>query len=228
MQNAIHSASERTSDRRLACPDCPAYRVCAPIELLPGLANPCAFESLRIDARSPLPDRWHEGAALALVRRGIVVRQRVDARGRVVTVDAAGIGSVVPIDTAGARLWAVSDAVLCLLPPAGADAWSRRNGPDVAGMMRVVLDRVERLAEVRGRSTSIARAALLFCVLGDTLTPTPRSFVPAEISQRTMAAIAGLRQESVCRAIKRLVKRGWIARDERGFQILDRSALDAT
>jgi Crp-like helix-turn-helix protein len=224
MQNAIHSASER----RLACPDCPAYRVCAPVELLPGPVNACAFESLRIDARSPLPDRWHDSATLALVRRGIVVRQRVDARGRLVTVDAAGIGSVVPIDAGGARLWAVSDAVLCLLPPAGEEIWSRRNGAGVAGMMRTVLDRVERLAEVRGRSTSIARTALLFCVLGDMLTPLPRSFVPVELPQRTLAALAGLRQESICRAIKRLLDRGWIARDERGFQILDRAALEST
>jgi CRP-like cAMP-binding protein len=224
MLNAIQSLSER----RLACPDCPAFRVRAPSQLLPGPTSECAFESLRIDARSPLPDRWHDGAALALVRRGIVVRQRVDSRGRVVTIDAAGIGSVVPVDTTGARLWAVSDAVLCLLPPTGAEIWSRRNGADVVGMLRVVLDRVERLAEVRGRSTSIARTALLFCVLGDTLTPTPRSFIPAEIPQRTMAAIAGLRQESVCRAIKRLVKRGWVMRDERGFQILDRPALEST
>src|SRR6516162_1749412 len=100
MQSAILSTSN--GDRRLACPDCPAYRVCAPAELLPGPQNACAFESLRIDARTPLPDRWHGISALALVRRGIVVRQRVDARGRVATVDAAGIGSVVPIDDGGA------------------------------------------------------------------------------------------------------------------------------
>lgn len=224
MQNAVSSVFER----RLACPDCPACRVGAPPDLLPGHASSCAFESIRVEARTPLPDRWHETTALALVRRGIVVRQRVDARGRVVTIDAAGIGNVVPIDAeGGARIWAVTDSVLCLLPTHVADRWSELRGADVTGVMRTILERVERIAEARGRNTSISRAAMLLCVLADTLTPSPRTHVPAELPQRTIAALAGIRQESVCRAIKRLLKRGVIERDGRGLRIVDRAALEA-
>jgi|SRR5581483_5323167 len=221
MQSVILSTSNGNAERRLACPDCPAFGVCAPTELLPGPTNACAFESLRIDARTPLPDRWHGDATLALVRRGIVVRQRVDARGRVATVDAAGIGSVIPIDEGGARIWAVTDAVLCLLPRDAGDGW------DVTKLVRAVLDRVERIAEARGRSSSVSRAAALLCVLADTLTPTPRALVPADLPQRMMASLAGLRQESICRAFKRLLRRNLVMRDDRGLHLLDREALEA-
>jgi CRP-like cAMP-binding protein len=224
MQNGIHSVSEK----RLACPDCPAFHACVPSELLPGPMRACGFESLRIDARTPLPDRWHEGATMALVRRGIVVRQRVDARGRAVTIDAAGAGTVVPIDPErAARIWAVTDAVLCLLTPKSAEQWCRQSGADVAKVMAIVLDRVERIAEARGRNTVMGRTASLLCVLSDTLTPSPRSHVPSELPQRTMAALAAIRQESMCRVLKRLVKREAIRRDERGIHILDRAALEA-
>jgi len=76
------------------CPDCPAVRQDVFLPLVNGV---CAFQCTALAAREPFPPRWVEVFDFGIVRRGIVVRQRADALGRVTTVDVAGPEGIVTL-----------------------------------------------------------------------------------------------------------------------------------
>lgn len=175
--------------------------------------------------------RWRGEYALALVRRGIVMRQRVDGAGRTMAIDIAGPGSALPIGTLGESGdygYAVDDALLCLAP---ADTLERAvaagatNALDVVRAQASILERVERIAEARGRASATSRVAGLLLTLGETLTPTRLTTIPPSIQQRDLAALLALRHESVCRSLATLVKRNLVSRTAHGLRLVDRRSL---
>ena len=218
--------------RSRVCPDCPATRagILAP---LAEHASGCVFRCVALEARQPLPSRWRGEYGVALVRRGLVVRQRVDALGRATAIDIAGPGSAFPIspgDESGACGYAVDDVMLCLCPTG--DVTSSVDGGaggarDVVKVHAMTLARVERIAEARSQATASSRVAALLVTLADTLSDRRLDCIPAAIQQRDIASLVALRHESVCRVIASFARRGVLARGPQGLRILDRAALEA-
>jgi CRP-like cAMP-binding protein len=186
-----------------------------------------------VGARQPLPPRWFGAYGLALVRRGVIIRQRVDADGSAIAVDAIGPGGATPLfegGELGSSGYAVDDALLCLCPSRhlreAVDAGAPTSTQLVA-LHAAALDRVERIAQARSRSTAIARVAALLCVLADTLSPPHRlTCLPASLQQRDLAALLAMRHESVCRAMRTLARMGAAARTSAGIRVLHRARLE--
>lgn len=216
------------------CPDCPAARNGVLGPLLGGAGERCALRCLFVGDRQPLPPRWFAAYGLALVRRGIVVRHRVDADGVAVAIDAVGPGGAIPLSEgdAGCGGYAVGDVLLCLCPRRvlreAVDAGAPTSAHVVA-LHAAALDRVERIAQARGRARAVARVAALLCVLADTMSPPRRPMlIPAALQQRDLAALLAMRHESVCRAMRVLARRGALLRTDDGIRLLDRAGLEAT
>jgi hypothetical protein len=167
-----------------------------------------------------------------LVRRGIVVRQRVDVDGSATAIDVIGPGGAWPLlegDLASTSGYAADDALLCLVPrprlteavDAGAPTAS-----EVVALHCAALDRVERIAQARSRPSAVERVGALLVTLVDTLSPgRPVTCIPAALQQRDMAALLSMRHESVCRAMKTLERRGAVARTPEGLRMVDRARL---
>jgi CRP-like cAMP-binding protein len=215
------------------CPDCPSVRSQV-LEALVHRDAGCAFRCLSVPARQPLPARWRAEYGFALVRRGIVVRQRVDGNGRATSIDIAGPGSALPLgeqvdDTAAG--YAVDDVMLCLVPSDQLDeavGAGDTGARDVVGAQAKILQRVERIAEARSRTAATSRVAALLLAIGDTLSPSrPLSVIPSAIQQRDLAALLALRHESVCRAVASLEKKGFVQRSGNGLRLVDRSGLES-
>jgi CRP-like cAMP-binding protein len=215
------------------CPDCPGVRQDVFFPLIHG-KGACAFQCVTLAARDPIPQRWAEMYDFALVRRGILIRQRIDAHGRVTSVDAAGPGCLVllaPADgTRDATGYAASDAMLCLCMNEVADAAlgiEESCARDLVRMQRQAMERMERLADARGRPTADGRVAALLCALADWLAPMRRSDdVPSGLQQRDLAELVGVRHETVCRSLRTLEARGLITRMRDEIRIADRKALE--
>lgn len=219
---------------RTACPDCPATRTGVLTGLVTTREAPCAFRCVSVAARQPLPPGWSSGYSLAMVRRGIVIRQRVDASGSATAVDAIGPGGAAPLSDGpegSSTGYAADDALICMCPePAmssAVDAGAPTSG-QVVGIHRAALERVERIAEARGRGTALGRVAAMLCALADTLSPPRRlDTIPSTLQQRDLAGLLGLRHESVCRAFGVLEERGAIRRSSDGTHLVDRGLLEA-
>lgn len=214
------------------CPDCPAVRA----GVLRGLVehpSGCALRCATLEPRQAFPESWRGAFGIALVRRGFVVRQRVDSLGRATALDALGPGSAMPVGSPtdeGATGYAASAAMVCLCPQSECDrALDGASGVarDILDAQSSMLERVERIADARGRPRAITRVARLLCTLSDTLCASRRlSLIPADLQQRDLAALLALRHESVCRALGSLEKKHIIHRDPQGVRILDRTALE--
>lgn len=216
------------------CPDCPAVLGGVLSTVVQEAAPGCLLDCVAVPARGLLPQRWAVVPALALVRRGILVRQRVDASGGATAIDAVGPGGLLPLRDAGKRgaaTYAASHALLCILSARDlADALGRSpvTARDVLALQSHALDRIERLADARGRKTAAARVAALLVALAETLTPRRRlDVVPADLQQRDLAALLGLRHESVCRELGKLERAGVVVREPEGVRIADRAKLEA-
>ena len=189
-------------------------------------------------ARAPLPPRWFKEFGLGVVRRGIVIRQRLDAHGRAIAVDAVGAGGLVPLSMAIARGddsnmsgYAVTDVLLCAYPTDSMRVSlevDRQTPHDVLHLHAQALARMERLIDARGRTTVVERVAAMLCALVDNLSPFRRTdVISADLQQADLAALVSARQETVCRALSALERRGLIARDGDGTRISDRRRLEA-
>jgi CRP-like cAMP-binding protein len=222
-----------TEQRAGVCPDCPASRNRVLQQLVGGGRGRCAFRCLLVATRHALPPRWFGSYGLALVRRGILVRQRVDVHGSATAVDVLGPGAAMPLSEGGETSsagYAADDALVCLCPVralrAAVDAgWPTSS--EVVTLQATALDRVERIAGARSRPTALSRVAALLGVLADTLSPPRRlTTIPAALQQRDMAALLAMRHESVCRALGILECRGALARGEDGIRLLHRARLE--
>lgn len=236
-QNHLPIAHPRRA-ANLVCPDCPAPTSPGLERLLPTDQSACAFRCVSLAAREALPQRWFDAYAVGLVRRGVLVRQRVDRHGRAVAIDAVGPGGLVPLGNSRGRGatsiaggYAASDALVCLCPGDVMAGTLDEHAPTAADMLRLeeqARERIERIAEARGCADVSARFGTLLCALADTLSPgRRREVVPADLQQRDLASLIGVRHESVCRALGGLVKRGVVAREDDGIRLVDREQLGA-
>ena len=236
----IQLVSEELASRAGAslCPDCPMTRVDVLAAIIPPAACSCAFRSLAVRARAPLPPRWFKEFGLGVVRRGIVIRQRLDAHGRAIAVDAVGAGGLVPLamaigagEDANVSGYAVTDVLLCASPTETMRTSmevDRQTPRDVLRLHSQALDRMERLIDARGRMTVVERVAAMLCALVDNLSPFRKTeVITADLQQADLAALVSARQETVCRALCALERRGLIARDADGIRIADRRRLEA-
>jgi CRP-like cAMP-binding protein len=181
-----------------------------------------------------MPPRWFESYGLALVRRGVVIRQRLDSDGCATAVDVVGPGGALWLPEGGDAShtgYAVDDALLCLCPRRRLRETIAAGGApsaEVLGLLGAELDRVERIAQARSRSSAVARVAALLCALSETLAPPRRlGSIPPALQQRDMAGVLAMRHESVCRAMTTLERRGVLARTDDGVRLLDRDRLAA-
>lgn len=209
-----------------ACPDCPATRQQAFPTLASSRAS-CAFQCASVSARAPIPSRWSDDYELALVRRGILIRQRIDPSGGVTSVDAVGPGCLLrlPGGEASATGYAASDALVCLLPH---DILARaEEAPwDLVRLQQQSIERMERFADARGRTSAESKVAALLSTLADSVAPCrDGDAVPSGIQQRDMAELVSLRHETVCRALRALEERGAIDRGRDQIRIVDRAML---
>lgn len=203
--------------------------------MVKGEQPSCAFLCLTVESRAPVPDRWFGAYGLALVRRGVMIRQCVDAQGRATAVDAAGPGCLVPLaqgsGPTGTAAYAATRLLVCLCPNDVVDREVERNehhaAPDLIRMQREAITRLERIADARGRSTVQSKVAALLCTLSDTLSPPRRrTRIPSGLQQRDMALLVGVRHESVCRALGQLERKGAVRREPDGIRITDRALLE--
>jgi hypothetical protein len=215
-----------------ACPDCPATHAHVFDELLPHPQHPCAFRVATIGERETLPHAWFGAYALGLVRRGIVVRQRVDGTGGATAVDVVGPGGALLLDGNEANVsgYAAAEAMVCLCPSLTLEPTciSMPTTRDMLRLHTVALERMDRLANARNQPTARARVAALLTALAEVLSP-PRKLevIPQHLLRRDLAALLALRHESVSRALAQLERSGAIRRTRDGVALLSREALEA-
>lgn len=213
-----------------ACPDCPAARLGVLEEIVGESKQACRFETVSVSARGVLPASWSERYAFGLVRRGVLIRERVDAQGRATAVDAAGSGCMFWTEEREASSgYAATDLIVCLCPSSTfsevLDA-STELGRDLLGLQREAIHRVERLAQARGAPSVRARVATLLRVLSDTLSPPrTRDRLPSGLQQRDMSKLLGVRHETFCRALTQLEEAGAIQRSPDGLEIIEPALL---
>ncbi len=210
-----------------ACPDCPALRAGVFERLLPNAQHPCAFRVATIAERETIPHAWFGKYTLGLVRRGIVVRQRVDESGGVTAIDVVGPGGALLLDsnTGVATGYAAAEAMVCLCPSARMDEAATCNAlPTAQDMMRLqtaALERMDRLADARNRPNARARVAALLVTLAEVLQPPRRlDVIPAQLQRRDIAALLALRHESVSRVLATLERAQVLKRTRDGIALL--------
>lgn len=180
--------------------------------MLGSATEPCALQCVAVEDRAQLPPEWFERYAFGIVRRGVVVRERVSGpTGERTAVDAAGPGAYLPLRSGRTRDasggYAASRVLLCLYPrptfePAahGSEAAS-----DLLGLQGDAIERLERIADARGRASGPEKVAAMLEVLGETVTQrdgSPRLL--SNLQQRDLAALLQLRPETVSRALRRI------------------------
>jgi CRP-like cAMP-binding protein len=222
---------------RPLAPDCPAVRGVGIQDLVrPGGAS-CRLVAHSIEPREFLPEIWNGRYAFALVRRGCLVRMRTDSQGRSIAIDVVGPGGAfrLPNDRDSALEgvssgYAVSRVLLCVSDGTTLRDTLRAGGQSAVDLHecdRIALERMELLADARGRSTALAKVAALLCVLAGSITPlgSERDSIPSGFLQRDLAALVSIRHESVCRALRDLETRGLITQTRDEIRLLDRRAL---
>jgi CRP-like cAMP-binding protein len=210
------------------------------LEGLLGDAPGGGFDSLAMEARSPLPASWLSRYSFAIVRRGFLVRQRTDHAGRTTAIDAVGPGCCFPLDHALTKNgespisgYAVTRALVCLCDHETLETGLTEGGMNAVQVHKLdgeAIARMERLADARGRPGAASKVAALLCTLADTLRPGAQNgeaVVPGEFLQRDLANLLSIRHESVCRAMREFGKEGLITKDSDGIVLLDRERLEA-
>jgi len=213
----------------------------APRTVLEGLLadtpGACGFDSLAVEARSPLPAAWLARYSFAVVRRGYLVRQRTDRAGRITSVDAVGPGCSFPLEPVNdgeSKIsgYAVTRALVCLCDQETLEQGIFEGGPtalQVHQLDSAAIIRMEHLADARGRPGAASKVAALLCTLADTLHPGEPSdnSVPGEFLQRDFAGLLSIRHESVCRAMRDFGKNGLITKSGDRILLTDRERLQS-
>lgn len=219
-----------------ACPDCPAARKDAFAELVGLEKGDCAFHCVSVESRSTIPPRWFESYGIGMVRRGVLIRQRLDSQGRTSAIDAVGPGCVFPLrDRRGPSAnagYAANRLLVCLMPDQHLEVALQEKieaAQDLVRLQCEAIERLERITEARGRSGAASRVAALLCALADTVSPEHRrDRTPDGVQQRDLAALLGIRHETVCRVLTQLESKGMLTREADCVRIEDRSALEST
>jgi hypothetical protein len=162
--------------------------------------GPGAVATLTLEPRMEVPHGVFGHYAFGIVRRGLIIRERIDAEGARTAVDVAGRGAYVPLDRAqGYAGYAASRTLLCVYREAALEEMSAQAecGMDLMKLARETLERVERIADARGRPSAAERI--------DALCEMLRECVGAhaeDLLQRDFAALLGMRTETVCRIMR--------------------------
>lgn len=212
-----------------ACPDCPAVR----LGVLKDVVGSGVLHTLLAHETAPLS--WGRENQFGLVRRGVLIRERIDAHGHATAIDAAGPACLVsfglgiqPTHRGSSAFFAATDVMIVLFPNDAAEVI--REGPLARDLLKLVatsLERVERIAEARGHGSADQKVASLLCALADTLSPPrKRDRMPADLQQRDFARLLGMRPETVSRSLSTLEKRGIIERGPDGLVLKDRTSLE--
>ncbi len=172
--------------------------------------GPCALASASLEPRTSLAPSALDRHAFAVVRRGTVLRERVDADGQRSTVDVVGPGGLVPLhastDRDRASVRASSRVVLCLYrEPVLDENVDRVTLSDLLALTQETVDRLESIAAARALSSAAAKVRALLEALA-------RAFpsrvdgrgVALGLAQRDIADLLHLRAETVCRSMRRL------------------------
>ncbi len=162
------------------------------------------LECVTLEARDELPASWFSRYAFGIVRRGVLVRERVDPDVGRTAVDAAGRGAYVPLGlTRGSTGYAASRVLMCVYRSASLDGLTVQDGlGDLMKLAGETLERVERIAEARGRATAAERVAALHSTLEGYF----GAHAFEDLLQRDLAALLGIRTETVCRVLRRRVR----------------------
>lgn len=213
------------------CVDCPSHRVGAFEEQVGGSSSQCRFVKASVAARAPLPPGWSDRYAFALVRRGVMVRTRGSDHRASVAIDCAGPGAFVALPRGARELgYAATDLLVCLYERDRLEETLARD-PQLARDLNLgvyaALERVERLAEARGRPRAEDRVAGVLEAVADTFSPPDRrGELPAGLSQRDLARLASVRHESFCRALKKLEQNRTISRAGGRLRVEPRPTVD--
>jgi CRP-like cAMP-binding protein len=214
--------------QRLSCPDCLVARRGMLSAILGSPSGACLLHSHTLEARADLPQSWFERYAFAVIRRGIVVRQRMDPSGERVAIDAAGPGSLLPLRMArGAESstgYAASRLIVCVYPCDTLELGvaGETTLADLLGLQQQALDRLERIAAARGRASAVEQVFALLEALLESIAPLREGEPkPIDLSQRDMAMLLRLRPETVCRAIRTLEQRRAIERTPDGWMVTE-------
>ncbi|MCS6799702.1 MAG: helix-turn-helix domain-containing protein [Myxococcota bacterium] len=210
-------------------PDCPA-RLAGVLEPLVGpCPQQCRLRCVRLEPREPFPESWSHSYAFGLVRRGVLLRGRPNACGAMTLVDAVGAGSLLPLGGCASSGIAAGRALVCLATHATVEHARERGvgvDRDLVRLQSLALTRLERILDARARPSAEASVAALLATLADTLQPQRRRQVlPSSLQQRDMAALLGLRHETVCRALGSLEARGLLQRTSDGIALRDVEGL---
>lgn len=226
----LEKQEEPCAGCRTHCIDCAAVRGGVLARLIGDGVDDCQFATYTIDARKALPDEPLGPGSLVLVRRGVIIRQRLDPGRRPVAVDAIGPGGAFFVTAGSQAAYAVDRTLICSCDEGvllrGLKA-SNHGLSDLHALHAQSSYRMERLAEARGRQSVRARVAALLSVLADTLSPHggPRAQLPSGLLQRDLASLVSTRHESVCRILRDLSQEGIVEHGPDGIRILDRSRL---
>ena len=194
--------------------------------ILGATSGPCLLHSRTLEARAELPRSWFERYAFAVIRRGVVVRQRMDPSGERVAIDAAGPGTLLPLHmgrgSESSTGYAASRLIVCAYPfealePNVDDDKTYR---DLLRLQQQALDRLELIAAARGRASAVEQVHALLEALLESIAPLregePR---PIDLAQRDMALLLRLRPETVCRALRTLEQKQAVARTPDGWTV---------
>lgn len=220
------------------CIDCPAVRGNQLRELIGTCTENCSFESFSVEAREVLPASRLTRGTLVLVRRGVILRQRLDGSGSPVAVDIVGTGGAFVVsgrneeDMRRTSAFAVDRSLYCVLEESRLMEQLRNAHDSVADLHRIQCEmtyRLERVSDARGRSNVRSRIAAILCTLADTLTPQSgrRERLPSALLQRDIGTLASTRHESVCRILRDFSAEGLVQHGPDGIHILNHEALAA-
>lgn len=139
--------------------------------------------------------------AFGIVRRGTLIRQRLHPSGDHTAIDVAGPGAYVPLASSpGGGGYAASRVLLCVYPEAHfkVPVDQGQLAIDLMQLTSETLARVECIAEVRGRPAAAERLSALSAALTSWQGPD----APKNLLQRDLAALLGMRNETVCRVLR--------------------------
>lgn len=209
---------------RTPCPDCPAMRsgLFSSFVTTPG---GCTFRKKRLEAHEELPYAWLEEHPLALVRRGVLTRGRIDKEGNVLLIDLAPAGTLVSLECKEpTEIRAVTEVLLCALPRREILAHAAETTVvELLAGQRSETERLESFSAVRARHGARARTAALLLVLSPLFR---KRTIPEAVHQRVMASLAGLRRETFCRALSAIVRSRAVTADSEGLRVADPFILE--
>jgi hypothetical protein len=167
----------------------------------------CRLTCLTFEEREELPPSLFTRHAFGIVRRGLLIRQRCQPSGEHTAIDAAGPGGYVPLSSSpGSAGYASSRVLLCVYPTPRFSSvpGEEQTALDLLRLLEETLARVERLAEARGQASAAERLRVLSEALTEWLGPQASE----HLLQSDMAALLGIRKETVCRLLRAGVRHG--------------------